>query len=67
ITAGVALGVFESFWKAAEQFVKVTEITPPKEDIRRVYDRHFVLFNKAYSSLVPVNEALAEVATEGTS
>jgi len=67
ITAGVALGVFESFEKAAEQFIKVTEITPPKEDMRRVYDRQFGLFNKAYASLVPVNEALAELATEETS
>jgi len=63
ITAGVALGVFESFEKAAQQFIEVREITHPKEEMRKIYDQQFVLFNKAYASLVPVNEAFDQIAT----
>jgi xylulokinase len=63
ITAGVALGVFESFEKAAQQFIEVREITHPKDEMREIYDRQFLLFNKAYASLVPVNEAFAQIAT----
>jgi xylulokinase len=64
IIAGVALGVFESFEKAAQDFIEVKGITHPKDNMREVYDRQFLLFNKAYESLVPVNEAFAEIATE---
>ncbi|MBW2121502.1 MAG: FGGY-family carbohydrate kinase [Deltaproteobacteria bacterium] len=64
ITAGVALGVFESFQKAAQEFIEIRKVTKPREEIRRVYDRQFELFNKAYGSLVPVNDALAEMARD---
>jgi len=64
ITAGVTLGVFQSFEKAAKQFIKVREITPPNEEMHGVYDRQFSLFNRAYASLASINEALAEMATE---
>jgi xylulokinase len=64
IIAGVALGVFESFEKAAQEFIEVKGITHPKDNMREVYDRQFLLFNKAYESLVPVNEAFAEIAAE---
>ena len=57
-------GVFESFEKAAQQFIEVREITHPKEDTREIYDGQFVLFNKAYESLVPINDVLAETAAE---
>ncbi len=65
ITAGVALGVFESFQKAARKFIKVSEVTAPEEETREVYDQQFDVFNKAYASLVPVNQKLAEIAGEG--
>jgi xylulokinase len=62
ITAGVALGVFESFEKATERYIKTRETTKPDESTQEVYQRQFPVFTQAYYSLVSVNNDLSRLA-----
>jgi xylulokinase len=64
IIAGVALGVFESFERATAMFIKTRETTLPDKKMLSTYKKVFPLFNEAYSSLVALNNDLAELAQE---
>ena len=64
ITAGVALGVFESFEKATERYIKTRETTKPDESTQEVYQKQFPVFTQAYYSLVSVNNDLSRLARE---
>ena len=59
IVAGVALGVFESFEKAVQQFIKIREMIVPEPKTKTLYEKRFHVFNKAYAALLPVNEEIA--------
>jgi xylulokinase len=59
--AAVALGVFGSFEDALRTYVRIQEVTAPKKEMVQAYERHFPLFNRTYSALVPVNDDLSRL------
>jgi xylulokinase len=60
ITAGVAVGVFESFGQAVDRFIETQATTPPDEKMVETYRGLFPLFNKGYDSLISLNGELAD-------
>jgi xylulokinase len=60
ITAGVAIGVFESFGEAVDRFIETQATTPPDKKMVETYRRLFPLFNKSYDSLISVNSELVD-------
>ena len=65
IIAGVALGLFESFDEGVEKYIKKKETIEPKEEIAKIYEQQFPLFNRAYSALCPVNDDLHRMSNQG--
>jgi len=64
IVAGVSLGVFESFEKATQQFIRPQETIPPNDEMNKVYEKVFPIFNRAYAALVAINEEISDMAAQ---
>jgi len=58
IIAGVGLGIFKDFAEGVKAYIKTAEMVEPNEEIVKVYENLFPLFNEAYSSLYTFNENL---------
>ncbi len=58
IIAGVALGLYKSFDEGVKLYVKQREIVEPKEELSKIYQQKYPLFNNAYSALRPVNDEI---------
>jgi xylulokinase len=56
IITGVALGSYKNFEEGVQIYVKERETVAPKEEMVKIYERQYPLFNCAYSALCPVND-----------
>lgn len=65
IIAGVGLGVFNSFDEGVQKYVRRREIIEPKEEMAKIYEQHYPIFNRAYSALCPVNDDLNRMSDRG--
>jgi xylulokinase len=61
IIAGVALGVIKDFDEGVQKYVRKRETIEPKEELVKIYQKQFPIFNQAYSALCPVNKELNRI------
>jgi xylulokinase len=58
IIAGLAMGLYKTFDEGVRQYVKQRERVEPKEEMAKIYQQKYPLFNKAYAALRSVNNEI---------
>ncbi|MFN2304756.1 MAG: FGGY-family carbohydrate kinase, partial [Anaerolineales bacterium] len=62
IIAGVALGVIKDFDEGVQKYVRKRETIEPKEELVKIYQKQFPIFNQAYSALCSINKELNRIS-----